>query len=150
MRILKPAAVYFSLVFGVGFVLGPLRVLLLEPRVGPRTAELVEAPLMLTAILVIGSWVARRLCRGRSATARLGVGLTAAGLVLAADFAVGVGLRGMSVVEVVTGRDPVTGSIYYGLVALTAVAPWWFGRHLGTGQDQPAPSSDTATEPAVQ
>lgn len=132
MRILKPAVAYFGLVFGVGFVLGPLRVLLLEPRVGSRIAELIEAPLLLAAILLAGAGVGRRICRGFSAAARLAVGLVAAGLVLAADFAVGVGLRGMTVVDVVTGRDPVTGAVYYGLVALTAVSPWWLGRHSGT------------------
>lgn len=124
--LLKPSAAYFSLVFGVGFLLGPLRVLLLEPRVGSRVAELLEAPIMLAAILATGRWVGRRWCRGLAPAAQLGVGLVAAGLVLVADLAVGVCLRGMSVIEVFTGRDPVAGSIYYGLVALTAVAPWWF------------------------
>jgi hypothetical protein len=124
VRFLKPSAIYFGLVFGAGFLLGPLRVLLLEPRVGSRAAELLEAPVMLAAILAAGRWVGRRWCRGLTPAAILAVGLTAAGLVLAADLAVGVGLRGMSVAEVFAGRDPVAGPVYYWLVALTAVAPW--------------------------
>ncbi len=124
----KAAVIYSGMVFGVGFVLGPFRVLVLEPRVGTRAAELLEAPVMLLAIVLVGRWVGRRLCAGFGAAALLGVGLIAAGLVLAADVAVGVGLRGMSVVQVFTARDPVSGTAYYALVALTAVAPRMLGR----------------------
>lgn len=123
----KAAGSYFAIVFGVGFALGPIRVLWLEPQLGVRAAELIESPFMLVAIVLAGRWVGRRLCAGSSSSARFSVGLAAAVLVLAADLAVGVGLRGMSVVEVFTARDPVSGSVYYALVALTAVAPWLFG-----------------------
>ncbi len=41
---------YFVAVFGVGFILGTIRVLWVAPLVGDRTAELIEAPLMLAAI----------------------------------------------------------------------------------------------------
>lgn len=123
----KVTAIYFAVVFGVGFALGPIRVLWLEPRLGVRAAELVEAPFMLVAIIMAGRWVGRRLCSSRGATFRLGVGLLAASLVLAADVGVGVGLRGMSVTEVFTQRDPVSGSVYYALVALTAAGPWLLG-----------------------
>ena len=125
---LKAAAIYFGIVFGTGFLLGPFRVLLLEPRVGARTAELLEAPVMLLAIVLVGRWVGRRWCSGFGSGARLGVGLIVAGLILGADLAVGVGLRGMSAVEVFAGRDPVSGTVYYALVALTAAMPWAFGR----------------------
>lgn len=125
---MKSAAIYFAIVFGVGFALGPIRILGLEPRLGVRTAELIEAPVMLLAVILAARWVGRRLCAGFSPAARLGVGLVAAGIVLIADMAVGVGLRDMSFLEVFTARDPVSGSVYYALVALTAVAPWVFGR----------------------
>lgn len=124
----KVAALYFAAVFGVGLALGPVRVLWLEPRLGLRAAELVEAPFMLVAIIMAGRWVGRRLCASHSATFRLSIGLLAASLVLAADVGVGVGLRDMSVTEIFTQRDPVSGSVYYTLVALTAVAPWLLGR----------------------
>lgn len=128
MRLLKPALIYFGVVFGVGFVLGPFRVLLLEPRLGTRTAELAEAPVMLLAITLAGRWVGRRLCTGSSPVALLGVGVLAAALVLTADVAVGVGLRGMSVAQVFTARDPVSGTVYYLLIALFAAMPWVWGR----------------------
>jgi hypothetical protein len=43
---LKAGVVYFALVFGAGFVLGTIRTLWVAPRVGVRTAELAEAPMM--------------------------------------------------------------------------------------------------------
>lgn len=127
--LIKVAIIYFVMVFGIGFLLGPIRVLLLEPRVGTRTAELIEAPVMLVAIIVIARWVGRRWCRNLAPLARLGVGFLTVGMVLTADLVVGVGLRGMSAAEVFMDRDPVTGPIYYGLLGITAVAPWWFSRH---------------------
>jgi hypothetical protein len=125
------AIIYFTVVFGVGFALGPVRILWLEPWQGSRAAELVEAPFMLLAIVVAGRWVGRRLCYSDSPTFRFRVGLLTAGLVLAADVGVGVGLRDRSVAEVFTQRDPVSGSVYYALVALTAIAPWLFGLAAG-------------------
>jgi len=45
MQILKAATFYFALVFGAGFLLGTIRVLLVAPRFGTRTAELMVASL---------------------------------------------------------------------------------------------------------
>ncbi len=112
LRILKPALLYFGIVFGVGFILGPIRVLLVVPRVGTRTAELLEAPIMLTAILIVGRWIGRSWCWGFTPFSKLVVGLITALLVLTADIVVGVGLREMTLVQVFTDRDPVAGSVY--------------------------------------
>lgn len=128
MRWAMVGTVYFAIVFGIGFVLGPIRVLWLEPWLGLRAAELIEAPFMLAAIILAGRWVGRALCSSQRSAFRLSVGLLAAGLVLAADVGVGVGLRHMSVAEVFTQRDPVSGPVYYALVMLTALAPWWLSR----------------------
>jgi hypothetical protein len=51
--------VYFALVFGVGFLLGIVRVLALVPRLGERWAELAEMPLMLVAIILSARFVVR-------------------------------------------------------------------------------------------
>jgi hypothetical protein len=59
MRVTLAMLFYFGLVFGVGFLLGPIRVLWLEPRFGPIIATACEAPCMLLAILVAGRWVPR-------------------------------------------------------------------------------------------
>ena len=46
-RILSTSLLYFGLVFAAGFVLAPVRILFLAPRLGERLAELVELPLMI-------------------------------------------------------------------------------------------------------
>ncbi|HPE00477.1 MAG: hypothetical protein RL669_1628 [Pseudomonadota bacterium] len=123
LRVLGRALLYFVLVFGVGFLLGPIRVLWLAPQVGERSAELIEAPLMFGAILLASRWIGRRWCAGWSHRAILGVGAGAAACVLGADLAVGVGLRGMSVAQVFLARDPVGAAVYYALVVFMALAP---------------------------
>jgi len=38
-RVVGAGLLYFALTFGAGFLLGPIRILVLEPRVGVRAAE---------------------------------------------------------------------------------------------------------------
>ncbi len=52
VRIVKTALLYFALVFGAGFVLGPIRILWVVPRFGTRMAELMEAPIMLVVSIL--------------------------------------------------------------------------------------------------
>jgi hypothetical protein len=85
METLKAGALYFSLVFGAGFVPGPIRILWLVPRFGTRTAELMETPLMLAVVIVAARWVVRRLALSSTSSKRLGVGLVALGLLLVVD-----------------------------------------------------------------
>jgi hypothetical protein len=128
VQVLWLGGLYFVIVFGVGFLLGPVRVLWLEPRVGARTAELIEAPIMLAAIVLAGRWAYHRARAQGVAVSLPGVGVVAAALVLLADLAVGLGLRGMTPLQVVVGRDPVSGIVYYGLIGLLALMPWLHGQ----------------------
>lgn len=125
--------IFFAILFGVGFALGLIRVSWLEPKLGVRVAELIEAPFMFLAIVMAGRWIGKQLRIGYGAAAKLAVGALAAGLILGADVVVGVGLRGMTVLEVFASRDPISGSVYYALLVLTAAAPWLFGRSDGAG-----------------
>jgi hypothetical protein len=106
MGTLKAGVLYFALVFGAGFVLGPIRILWLVPRFGTRTAELMETPLMLAVIIVAARWVTRRLAPPSTSSKRLGVGLVALGLLLVAEFSVVLWLRGMTIREYLASRDP--------------------------------------------
>ncbi len=128
MRMLKPAAVYWALVFGAGFVLGTLRVLWLVPRVGTRTAELLESPLMLLATVLAARWMNRHFSVGDRPTVSLGIGLTALALLLAAEMGLGVALRGGSVLEALLDKDPVSGTVYYVLLGVFALMPWLLAR----------------------
>lgn len=124
MNVFKPAVVYFLFVFGAGFVLGTVRVLLILPLVGERTAELLEMPLMLTVIVFAARWMNRHLLADADARRKLIVGLIAMGLVLAADLLVGIALRGMSPSEALFHRDPISGTAYYLSLLLFAGMPW--------------------------
>jgi len=57
---LKTGVLYFALVFGAGFALGAIRIFAVAPRVGVRTAELLEAPVMLVVSAVAARWIVRR------------------------------------------------------------------------------------------
>ncbi|MGG6270519.1 hypothetical protein ACQ4M3_37870 [Leptolyngbya sp. AN03gr2] len=128
LRIFRLSGLYFTIVFGAGFILGPIRVLMLEPRLGTRIAELPEMPVMLLVILVAAGWISQRFTQDLSASERFSIGALAVIGVLIADTSVGVFLRGMTVAEVFLRRDAVSSIAYYGLLALCAILPWLQGR----------------------
>lgn len=123
MKVLKAAFLYFALVFGAGFALGPVRLLWAVPRFGTRTAELLEMPIMLVVTVLAARWVGRRLGVPTSARSRLGMGGTALGLLLVAEFALVLRLRGLSVAEYLASRDPVSGAVYYAMLGGVAIMP---------------------------
>lgn len=131
VNVFKPAAAYFGIVFGVGLLLGTVRTLWVAPRVGARIAELAEMPVMLLATALAARFVCRRFAAGDRAAARIAIGLLALGLLLAAELAVGVGLRRMTPMEVLTDRDPISGAAYYGSLVFFALAPRLVGRARG-------------------
>ena len=53
-----------------------------------------------------------------------GVGAVALGLLLFVEFTVVLSLRGLSIPEYVSSRDPIAGSVYLLLLALFAGMPW--------------------------
>jgi hypothetical protein len=123
MRAVKAGVLYFGLVFGVGFVLGPIRVLWLVPRVGTRLAELMEMPIMLVVTIWAASWMVRRFALPATASSRLGMGGLALGLLLAAEFLLVLRLRGMTVSGYLASRDPMSGTAYYAMLGAFAVMP---------------------------
>ena len=119
-------AVYFALVFGVGFMLGIVRVLALVPRFGERWAELAEMPLMLIAIVVSARFVVRRF----PATQRgsyLVSGGSALLLLIVVELSVVLAMRGMPFSQYVAERDPIAGSVYVVMLVIFAVMPWLLG-----------------------
>jgi len=120
---LKAALLYFALVFGAGFVLGPVRLLWAVPRFGVRAAELMEMPIMLVVTIVAARWVIRRLGVPPTVRARLGMGCAALGLLLVAEFGLVLRLRGLSIQEYLASRDPVSGTAYYVMLGVVAALP---------------------------
>lgn len=124
MRVTLAMLFYFGLVFGVGFLLGPIRVLWLEPCFGPIIATACEAPFMLLAILVAARWVPRVLNIRRDSKTLVLIGVGSLVLLQIADFTIGFWLRGITpteqFVQLLTGQ----GNIYAALLALFAIMPW--------------------------
>ena len=121
---LRPGAIYFSLVFAVGFVLGTIRVLVVVPLLGERAAELLEAPLMLLASFLAARWVVRRFRLPPGARCRLPVGLVALTFLLVAELLVVFLIRGLTLEEYMASRDPVAGAVYLVSLAVFALMPW--------------------------
>ena len=128
MTILKAGAAYFALVFGIGFVLGTLRVLWILPRWRERMAELLEMPWMLLASFLVARWLVRRLAVPPTLSARLGMGLLALGLLLAAELSLVLWLRGLTVQDYIASRDPVSGTVYLVMLVVFAAMPVLVGR----------------------
>lgn len=124
-RALRIGLLYFLMVGGAGFVLGTIRVLWLLPQVGERTAELLEMPLMLTAIYFAARWAATKLADGN---ARLAAGVFALTLLLGMELGLVLKLRGLAFAEYVAERDPVSGVVYVASLGFFAVAPALLGR----------------------
>jgi type IV secretory pathway TrbD component len=123
MQILKAGAIYFAIVFGAGFVLGTVRTLLVVPRVGTRTAEIMETPIMLVVTIVAAQWIVRHFAIAYVPSARLGMGCIGLSLLLVAEFGLVLWLCGVSIREYLGTRDPVSGTVYYLLVGMFAVMP---------------------------
>jgi MFS family permease len=123
MQSVKASLLYFIFVFGIGFVLGPIRILWLVPRFGVRVAELMEMPVMLVVIIFAARWIVPHIPEPRTFSRRLVVGLLALGLLLLAEFSLVLVMRGMTITEYLASRDPVSGTVYYIILALFAVMP---------------------------
>lgn len=126
MRDVIRGLVYFALVFSAGFVLGPLRVFVLVPRVGTRMAELIEMPIMLAVIVFAARWVTRRFPATRRVS-YLGSGLGALVLLVVVEVTVVLRLMGLTFSEYLTSRDPVAGVVYLLMLIAFGLMPWIAG-----------------------
>ena len=111
LRTIKLSLLYFGIVFGVGFVLGTIRVVFLVPLMGERWAELLEMPFMLVAIIYTAKYLVHRypLLPMR---VWLSVGLLALFILLSVEFTIVLGLRGISLADYFNSRDIISGSAY--------------------------------------
>jgi hypothetical protein len=129
-RILKAALVYFLIVFGIGSLLGPIRILFVVSRLGERMAELLEAPLMLLVIILAASWIVRRFQLPARLVYRLGAGVIAFIIGLVFEFSLVLTLRGLTLREYFEARDPIAAGVYYLTLTLFALMPLLVRRHM--------------------
>jgi hypothetical protein len=123
VKVARAGAVYFAVVFAAGFALGVIRTLLVVPRVGARAAELGEIPVMLVVSYLAARWVIRRRKVSPAASARLTMGLLALCLLVAAELALTLPVRGQTLTEYLASRDPVSGVAYAASLGIFALLP---------------------------
>ena len=104
-------------------MLGTIRTLWIVPRVGTRTAELMEMPIMLAVTIVAARWTVLRLSVPMTWSARLEMGCIALALMLIAEFGFVLWLRGLSIKKYFATRDRVSGTVYYLLLVAFAIMP---------------------------
>ena len=123
MRIIAGAVLYFLIVFGVGFVLGPVRVYWLERQLGETMATLCEAPFPLIAIVLAARWLPKVLRLRTNITSLAAMGVGALLLQQLADSAVGSVLRGITPAQQISHLARPARLIYSTLVIIFPVMP---------------------------
>jgi len=93
------------------------------PRFGGRTAGLLEAPIMFVVIILAARGLAQRLGIASARPPRLGFGFVALFLLLVAESAMVLSLRGLTLAEYFSDRDPVAGAVYIVMLGVFAVMP---------------------------
>jgi len=121
--LLTAAALYFCMVFLVGALLGPLRVLWLEPWAGPTIAVLCEAPLLILAMNFAAKWAPAWAHLDGGWLSFLAMGILALVLQQVADLAVGFGLRGMTFDSQLRYFETPPGLIYAFCLVVFALMP---------------------------
>ncbi len=117
------SGLYFLAVFGAGFILGPIRLLLVEPRLGAFAAVLCEAPFLLAVIVVASRWAPRTLSLEPTRRSMVLVGLGALVMQQIADLIVGSTLRGLSPEEQFARFATPEGGVYAVMLILFAAMP---------------------------
>lgn len=128
MQVLKGGVLYFVVVFAAGFVFGTARTLWIAPQAGTRMAELMEAPMMLVVTIIAARWVVCHFAIPSVASARLQMGGIGLALLLVAEFGLVLWIRGLSAREYLATRDPVSGTVYYLMLAVFAIMPLFVAR----------------------
>ncbi|MGE0661466.1 MAG: hypothetical protein AB7H66_05995 [Hyphomonadaceae bacterium] len=122
-RLLGAATVYFLIVFGAGLLMGPLRVLWLEPVLGPFLAVLCEAPLLILAMWIAAGVAPRVAGLDAGLSAHFVLGVLALMFQLVADVAVGFGLRGMVLQDQLAYFGTPAGWVYVVSLVVFALMP---------------------------
>ena len=87
---IRAGVLYFVFVFLIGFALGTVRVLALEPALGPLNSVMIEIPVMLAASWAVAGRLIARLGVPRQLRARGSMGGVAISLLLIAETGLGV------------------------------------------------------------
>jgi hypothetical protein len=105
MRTFKAGAIYFLLVFALGWVSGPIRELWAVPRFGRLTALLFEAVIMLIAMIISARWVMRRFEVHQTLGSTIPMDLLALAILVAAEIAGVLWVRGYPYRNILRASD---------------------------------------------
>ncbi|GAB1262581.1 hypothetical protein NBRC116495_32880 [Aurantivibrio plasticivorans] len=118
------SALYFCIVFLVGFAFGTLRILILVPSVGEQTAELIELPFMIAVCF----WAARYIVYASSTVINRPQALCVGGLallyLLVFEFSLVLWLRDLSLLEYMQTKYSISGVAYAMSLILYGVFPY--------------------------
>ena len=123
MHALRAGLTYFAMVFGAGFLMGMVRVPFLVPRLGERTAELLEMPVMLVVILLAARFLVRRYALTATLPGSGAAGAIGLALLLAAELSLALLFQDQTLASYIASRDPVSGSVYLVMLGVYAVMP---------------------------
>jgi hypothetical protein len=123
----RAGAIYFAMVFGLGFILGALRVTLIVPRLGALRAVLLEAPVMVIVSWFACQWLVQRLAVPGDTASRALMGGFAFALLLLAEFLVSVLLLGRTPAAHFAAYANPAAIIGLAAQALFAAFPLWQG-----------------------
>src|SRR5271167_304745 len=132
MRTLKAGATYFLLVFALGWILGPIRILCAAPRFGPLIGVLLEAVIMLIGMIIAAKWALRRFDARRALVPTISMGLIAVGLLLPAEIAGVLWIRRLPLQEYLATFLNPSGLVSLSIFLLFAAMPTLVSR-LGNG-----------------
>ena len=123
MRAALAGAVYFLVVYAVGFALGTVRVLLVTPRLGATAAVLIELPFMLTASWFACRHIVRRMAVAPFPSARLAMGASAFALLMLVETVVGMAAFGQTPAAQIAALHEMAGLIGLGGQVMFALFP---------------------------
>ena len=123
-RAFKAGAVYFLLLYVVGFILGATRELLLAPRLGVAVASAIEGLPMFAAIFHFAPLIARRFGIPPKSGGRMLMGFFGLTLLIGAEIAMTRAMRGLSPGQWLAHFASFEGAIYAVLLACFAAMPW--------------------------
>ena len=88
---------------------------------------------MLIVIILSAQWIVKTTSsepQQNQNRSYLGIGIIALACSLAAEIGVGINLRGMTITQALLARDPTSGTVYYLLLLVYALMPWFWTKRF--------------------
>jgi len=125
----KAGVVYCVLVFGIGFCLGIVRVLVVAPHLGETVAVALEAPVMLASSWAVSLWCVRRVHLRAAVAPRLLMGVIALAVLLFLEAGLSAIVFGRPIAAWFAQYRTVPGAIGLGAQCAFGLVPvlqaWW-------------------------